>query len=74
MLFPVSEIKPSGEFKTEASEISEMTYLGVIQEVTLLIVYPEDPYTFPYKKNNNHAYFSVALQHNITETAQYDEL
>ena len=30
MLFPVSEIKPSGEFKTEASEISEMTYLGVI--------------------------------------------
>ena len=59
----------------EASEIQEMTYLGVVQEVTLLVVYPEDPYTFPYiKKNNNHVYFSVALQHNITETAQYDEL
>ena len=30
MLFPVSEITLSGEFKTEAPEISEMTCLGVI--------------------------------------------
>ena len=73
VLFPVSEINPSGELKTQALEISEMTYLGLIEEATL-IAYPEDPYTFPYKKITIIYFFSVVLQHNITETAQHDKL
>ena len=71
MLFPVSEIKPPGEFKTEASEISEMTQppWGNLRRFTLKTLI-----RFLIKKNNNAFFFSVTLQHNITETAKYDEL
>ena len=51
--------------------VSETKLSGEFKTAYTLYV----PYTFPYKKNNNHVFFSVALQPgNITETAQYDEI
>ena len=51
--------------------VSEIKLSGEFKTAYTLYVH----YTFPYKKNNNHAFFSVALQPgNITETAQYDEI